>query len=97
MAAKPPLSDAEIEAALGALPGWSVSRNGKAIARNFVFRDFSAAFAFMTRVALLAEKMDHHPEWSNIYGKVDVMLTTHDAGGVTRKDIAMAEALEAWT
>jgi len=77
-------------------PGWQRTSGRDAIARRFEFKDFSAAFAFMTRVALLAEKMDHHPEWSNVYNKVDVALTTHDAGGVTEKDIKMALAMEAW-
>jgi len=77
-------------------PGWQRKTGPDAIARKFEFKDFSAAFAFMTRVALLAEKMDHHPEWSNVYNKVEVTLTTHDAGGVTAKDIEMAEAMEAW-
>ena len=65
--------------------------------RSITFKDFSEAFAFMTRVAMLAEKMDHHPEWSNVYNKVEVTLSTHDADGVTDKDIAMAKAMEAWT
>lgn len=86
----------EVEARLRDLPGWSSTRDGKAIARKFRFNDFGAAFAFMTRIALLAEKMDHHPEWSNVYDKVDVVLTTHDAGGVTDRDVAMAKAMEAW-
>lgn len=64
--------------------------------RKFEFKDFNAAFAFMTRVAMLAEKMDHHPEWFNVYNKVDVTLSTHDAGGVTEKDISMAKAMEDW-
>ena len=77
-------------------PGWQRAAGRDAIIRRFEFKDFSAAFAFMTRVALLAEKTDHHPEWSNVYNKVEVTLTTHDAGGVTAKDIKMAEAMEAW-
>ncbi len=83
-------------AAMKDLPEWSEVSGRDAIARKFVFKDFNAAFAFMTRVALLAEKMDHHPEWSNVYNKVEVTLSTHDAGGVTDKDIAMAKAMEAW-
>lgn len=78
-------------------PGWERVAGRDAIARKFQFKDFNAAFAFMTRVALLAEKMDHHPEWSNVYNKVDVVLTTHDAGGVTAKDIAMAKTMDGWT
>ena len=76
------------------LPLWRA--DGEAIARDFKFADFNAAFAFMTRAALLAEKMDHHPEWSNVYNTVDVVLTTHDAGGVTAKDVAMARAMDGW-
>ena len=87
------LTDAEIDAALAALPGWS--RVGDGIERSFRFADFVEAFAFMTRVALLAEKADHHPEWSNVWNKVEVRLTTHDAGGITAKDIALATAMGA--
>jgi 4a-hydroxytetrahydrobiopterin dehydratase len=83
----------DIAIALKGLPGWR-AKDGTAIARKFEFRDFNAAFAFMTRVALLAEKMDHHPEWFNVYNKVDVTLSTHDAGGVTEKDVKMAKAME---
>lgn len=82
-------------AALAELPGWMIGRQGKAIEREFRFPDFSAAFAFMTRVALLAEKADHHPEWSNVYNRVAIALTTHDAGGLTRRDFALAEAIDA--
>ncbi|HTQ12477.1 MAG TPA: 4a-hydroxytetrahydrobiopterin dehydratase [Rhizomicrobium sp.] len=82
------------KAALKELPLWREVPSRDAITRRFEFRDFSAAFAFMTRVALLAEKMDHHPEWSNVYNKLDVTLSTHDAGGVTDKDVAMAKAME---
>jgi 4a-hydroxytetrahydrobiopterin dehydratase len=64
--------------------------------RKFAFKDFNAAFAFMTRVAMLAEKMDHHPEWFNVYNRVEVTLSSHDAGGVTDKDITMAKAMDAW-
>ena len=65
-----------------------------AIAKSFKFADFNAAFAFMTKVALMAEKSDHHPEWSNVWNKVDIVLSTHDAGGVTEKDIALAKFIE---
>ncbi|QLC25238.1 4a-hydroxytetrahydrobiopterin dehydratase [Parasphingopyxis algicola] len=88
------LSDAEREAALAALPGWDHDAKRDAISRRFEFADFSAAYAFMTRVALLAEQMDHHPEWFNVYNKVDVTLTTHDAGGLSEKDVKMAKAME---
>ena len=88
------LTQDELQAALKGLTGWRIARDGAAIARNFKFADFDAAFAFMTRVALLAAKMDHHPEWFNVYNKVDVTLSTHDAGGVTRKDIELATAMD---
>ena len=81
--------------ALAGLDSWTLSDDGKAIARALKFKDFSAAFAFMTRVALAAEKADHHPEWTNVWNKVEVMLTTHDAGGLTDKDVALAKAIDA--
>jgi 4a-hydroxytetrahydrobiopterin dehydratase len=81
-------------AALEKLPGWTKTRAGTAITRIFEFKDFNAAFGFMTRVAPAAEKMNHHPEWSNVYRKVEVVLTTHDAGGVTALDIALAEIMD---
>ena len=87
------LNDSEIETALAGLPGWT--RAGAGIERSYRFSDFVEAFAFMTRVALLAEKADHHPEWSNVWNKVEVRLTTHDAGGLTAKDIALATAMDA--
>ncbi|MGN6149774.1 MAG: 4a-hydroxytetrahydrobiopterin dehydratase [Rhizomicrobium sp.] len=83
-------------AALKTLKGWKESKGGEAIAKNFKFKDFNEAFGFMTRVALLADKMDHHPEWFNVYNKVEVTLSTHDAGGVTQNDIDMAKAMNAW-
>ena len=89
------LTEAERDAALAALPSWSIAREGKAIARTFTFADFSEAFAFMTRAALLAEKADHHPEWFNVYNRVEVTLTTHDAGGLSQRDVAMAKAMDA--
>jgi 4a-hydroxytetrahydrobiopterin dehydratase len=81
-------------AALARLAGWKDVSGRDAITKTFVFADFNAAFGFMTRVALVAEKMDHHPEWSNVYKNVVVTLTTHDAGGVTGRDIALAETME---
>lgn len=83
------------QAALAKLSGWSEADGRDAIARTFTFRDFNEAFGFMSRVALVAEKSDHHPEWRNVYRTVEVVLTTHDAGGVTQKDIALAEAMNA--
>ena len=87
------LSDTEIAAALQTLPGWSRVANREAIARSFKFTGFSAAFGFMARAALKAEQLDHHPEWFNVYNRVDVTLTTHDAGGVTALDVALATAM----
>ncbi|MEO8812724.1 MAG: 4a-hydroxytetrahydrobiopterin dehydratase [Caulobacteraceae bacterium] len=83
-------------AALAELPGWSAVAGRDAIARTFRFEDFNAAFGWMTRVALAAEKLDHHPEWFNVYNKVEVVLTTHDAKGVTDLDIALAKVMNAW-
>jgi 4a-hydroxytetrahydrobiopterin dehydratase len=82
-------------AALAGLTGWKDVSGRDAIAKTFVFADFNAAFGFMTRAALVAEKMDHHPEWFNVYKTVEVTLSTHDAGGVTALDIALAQAMEA--
>jgi 4a-hydroxytetrahydrobiopterin dehydratase len=90
-----PLTPAERDAALADLPGWTLRCDGLAIERAFQFGDFSEAFAFMTRVALLAEKADHHPEWSNVYNRVVITLTTHDAGGLSERDVAMAKAVAA--
>ena len=84
-------------AALKELPQWREAEGRDAIIRSFRFKDFNAAFGFMTRVALLAEKMDHHPEWFNVYNKVEVTLTTHDAGGVSDNDIVMAKAMESYS
>lgn len=81
--------------AMSELSGWSEVSGRDAIARTFTFRDFNEAFGFMARVALVAEKMDHHPEWRNVYRTVEVVLSTHDAGGVTAKDIALARAMDA--
>ena len=86
----------ELRAALKRLPDWSLASDREAIARGFKFVDFDAAFAFMARCALLAAKMDHHPEWSNVYNKVSVTLATHDAGGVTQKDIDLATAMDGY-
>lgn len=83
-------------AAMKELPDWRDVPGRDVIARKFEFRDFNEAFGFMSRVALLAEKMDHHPEWMNVYKTVDVRLTTHDAGGVTEKDVAMAKAMDGY-
>jgi 4a-hydroxytetrahydrobiopterin dehydratase len=81
------------EAALTGLDGWSLAADAGSISRTFTFKNFSEAFAFMTRVALAAEKMDHHPDWSNVYKTVEVTLNTHDAGGLTALDIELAEKM----
>jgi 4a-hydroxytetrahydrobiopterin dehydratase len=88
------LNQTEKEAALKALPEWKLISNGDAITRAFAFKDFNEAFGFMTRVALLAEKADHHPEWRNVWNKVDITLTTHDAWGLTARDAALAKAID---
>ena len=85
-----------LRTALKRLPDWRLADGREAIIRQYRFVDFDAAFAFMTRVALLASKMDHHPEWFNVYNKLDVTLATHDAGGVTQKDIDLAMAMDGY-
>ena len=82
------------KAALDKLAGWSEVTGRDAIAKKYVFKDFNEAFGFMARAALVAEKMDHHPEWSNVYKTVEVTLSTHDAGGVTELDVKLAEAMD---
>ena len=89
------LTPDESKAALAALPEWSRDPSRDAIRRRFEFRSFREAFAFMTEVALAAEKADHHPEWTNVYDMVDITLTTHDAGGLTRRDIELARNADA--
>ena len=89
-----PLSQAEREDALEGLPDWDHDEGRDAITRGFAFADFSEAFAFMTRVALLAERADHHPEWSNVWNRVEIALTTHDAGGLSHRDIDLAAAID---
>jgi len=84
------LEGPERKAALAALDGWSEVPGRNAITRSFKFNDFNEAFGFMTRVALEAEKADHHPEWFNVYNRVEVTLSTHDVGGVSKKDIVLA-------
>ena len=92
MAAK--LSADARKAALARLSGWSEVSGRDAITKKFTFKDFNQAFGFMTRAALVAEKMDHHPEWFNVYKTVEVTLATHDAGGVTELDVKLAEAMD---
>ena len=90
----PKLNEAERAALAVTLPRWQICAGRDAIAREFVFRDFNTAFGFMCRVALLAERQDHHPEWSNVWNRVTVDLSTHDAGGITKKDFELARLLE---
>ncbi len=92
--AKLPIDD--LRAALKRLPDWRLVEGREAIMRKYQFVDFDAAFAFMTRVALLAAKTDHHPEWVNVYNKIEVTLATHDANGVTQKDIDLAMAMDGY-
>ena len=87
------LSPQAVDEALKELDGWIVADGGAAIVRTFDFRNFSEAFGFMTRVALAAEKMDHHPDWSNVYKTVEVKLSTHDSGGVTELDVKLARQM----
>ncbi|MDX5362491.1 MAG: 4a-hydroxytetrahydrobiopterin dehydratase [Alphaproteobacteria bacterium] len=82
------------DAAMNTLDGWAEVYGRDAITKTFTFRDFNAAFGWMTRVALAAEKMDHHPEWFNVYRTVDVTLSTHDAGGLTQRDIDLARLMD---
>ncbi|MEO1967362.1 MAG: 4a-hydroxytetrahydrobiopterin dehydratase [Sphingomonadaceae bacterium] len=88
------LTDDERKSWLEALDKWTLARKGKAIERTFEFANFSEAFAFMTRVAMLAERKDHHPEWFNVYNKVEITLTTHDAGGLSLRDVKMARKID---
>jgi 4a-hydroxytetrahydrobiopterin dehydratase len=84
------------EDALRELAHWTYDETRRGIARSFRFRDFNEAFAFMTRVAMAAEQADHHPEWSNVWNRVDILLTTHSAGGLTRKDVELAKRIDAF-
>lgn len=88
------ISGEDLEAALADLSGWAKAEERDAIARVFEFKDFNAAFAFMTRAALMAERMDHHPEWFNVYNRVEVTLSTHSAGGVTDLDLRLARFMD---
>lgn len=89
------LSDGERAKLAQSLPDWKIDGERDAISRNFKFRDFVEAFGFMTQVALLAERADHHPEWSNVYNRVHILLTTHDAGGLSSRDISLAKQIDA--
>ena len=88
------LTGNERKTAIGKLTGWTEVKGREAIIKKFTFKDFNEAFGFMTRAALVAEKMDHHPEWSNVYKTVEVTLSTHDAGGVTELDVKLAQAMD---
>jgi 4a-hydroxytetrahydrobiopterin dehydratase len=89
-----PLSDAERTDALARLPAWTYDAVRVALHRQITLADFPATFALMTRIAFEAEKADHHPEWTNVYNRIDIWLTTHDAGGVSPRDVAMAEVID---
>ena len=88
------LDEAQRKTLAARLPGWTVADGRDALQKTFKFADFSAAFGFMTRAALAAEKMDHHPEWSNVWNRVEVTLSTHSAGGLTELDVKLAEAMD---
>jgi len=88
------LDDAQITAALSNLKGWDRHKSRSALTKQFQFKDFNEAFGFMTKIALKAEQLNHHPEWSNIWNKVDITLSTHDVGGVSQKDISLAQFIE---
>jgi 4a-hydroxytetrahydrobiopterin dehydratase len=90
----PRLTDDEIAAALPGLPDWSLDGDRTSIVRSFKFGTFVEAFGFMTKVALLAEKADHHPEWSNVYNRVEIRLSTHDCGGLSKRDMALAAKID---
>lgn len=89
------LTEAEVSEALATLPEWALRQDGLAITRKLAFGDFAEAFGFMTRIAILAEKADHHPEWFNVYNRVEITLTTHDANGLSKRDIALAAQIDA--
>lgn len=88
------LSEAERAEALDGLPDWDYDEGRDAITRTIVFTDFAEAFGFMAQVALIAEKADHHPEWKNVWNRVDILLTTHDAGGLSERDVELAQAID---
>lgn len=88
------LNDEERAVALADLPQWTAVADPDGISRHFTFTDFVGAFGFMARVAIVAEKADHHPEWSNVYNRVDIILTTHDAGGLSQRDIDLAKVID---
>ncbi|MPS71082.1 4a-hydroxytetrahydrobiopterin dehydratase [Novosphingobium aerophilum] len=89
------LTDTELREALAGLPAWHLREDGLAIVRKLKFADFNEAFGFMTRVAIQADKADHHPEWFNVYNRVEITLTTHDAAGLSRRDVELARFIDA--
>ncbi len=93
----PQLTETQRDAALADLGGWTLRGDGKAIERKFEFGDFIAAFGFMTKVAIHAQAQDHHPEWFNVYNRVEITLTTHDADGLSQRDVKLAKAIDALT
>ena len=88
------LSDVERDQALADLPGWALREDKRAITRDFEFRNFNEAWGVMSRIALICEKMNHHPEWSNVYNRLSITLTTHEAGGLSERDVKMAKKIE---
>ncbi len=88
------LTPEDRKSALAALPGWQAVEGRDAIRRKIKFADFNAAWGFMTRVALLADKQDHHPEWQNVYNRVEILLTTHDCDGLSQRDVKLAQAID---
>ena len=90
------LTEDERSAALAELPGWALAAGRDAIEKSFKFKTFNEAWGFMTRVALAAEKLNHHPEWFNVYNRVDIVLSTHDCGGLSALDVALAKRIEAY-
>ncbi len=91
------MTEQEVKDALGQLEGWAYDAARPAIQKQFLFSDFKEAFAFMTKAAMFAEEICHHPEWSNVYNRVNVVLTTHDSGGVTALDVKTATVMNRWT
>ena len=89
------LSDAERQGLAARVSGWRRLEDRDAISKSFKFKDFNAAFGFMTRVALIAEQMNHHPEWFNVWNRVDITLSTHDAGGLSQRDVKLAKSIDA--
>lgn len=92
MTSRARLTPDQITSSLASIPGWEIA--GGKLRKDFVFQDFVQAFGFMSSVALIAESMNHHPEWSNVYNKVEIVLSTHDAGGVSEKDVALAKFID---